>query len=104
VRYLKARNITESKGKVYIKTKLDDSMDKTTVCDMLEAGQRDVDWFASHAEQLKAEYNNTFIAFHDAQVIESDKKLNTLLKKLHAKQVDTSQVLVRFVSKVKTIL
>lgn len=79
-------------------------MSEALVTQMLVSGQSDMAWFESHLDSLKSEYNNKFIAFHNKEVIDADTKLDDLIKRLNEKGVDTSNVFVRFVSKVKAIL
>jgi len=69
---------------------------------MILAGQEDLAWFESNINKLISKYNNKFIAFHNKKVIESDSDLDNLMKKL--KGVDTSNILIKFVSKIKSIL
>ena len=69
---------------------------------MLKSGQEDLEWFDSNLNALLKDFNNMFIAFRNKKVIESDQDLNRLMEKL--KDVDTSNVFVKFVSKVKYIL
>lgn len=69
---------------------------------MLKSGQEDLEWFDSNLNVLLKDFNNMFIAFRNKKVIESDQDLNRLIEKL--KDVDTSNVFVKFVSKVKYIL
>ena len=79
-------------------------MSSQNVMEMLHSGQRDVEWFNSNFSRFKREFNNSFIAFHNEQIIDSDKDLEILMKKLENKKVDTSSVFIEFVSSVKTIL
>ena len=69
---------------------------------MLKSGQEDLEWFDSNLNALLKDFNNIFIAFRNKKVIESDQDLSRLMEKL--KDVDTSNVFVKFVSKVKYIL
>ena len=71
---------------------------------MLKSGQEDLEWFDSNLNALLKDFNNMFIAFRNKKVIESDQDLNSLMEKLKEKDVDTSNVFVKFVSKVKYIL
>ncbi|MFH1637767.1 MAG: hypothetical protein ABIB71_05065 [Candidatus Woesearchaeota archaeon] len=71
---------------------------------MLVTGNNDLMWFDSNIKTIKQNYNNKFIAFHNKKIIDSDAKLNNLLKKLEGEGIDTSKVFVRFVSKVNSIL
>ncbi len=74
------------------------------IVEMLVSGKKDLAWFQSNLDRLILEYNNRFIAFRDEQVIDSDPDLETLMAKLKKKRVDTSNVLIEFVSDVKFIL
>jgi len=71
---------------------------------MLKSGQEDLEWFDSNLNALLKDFNNMFIAFRNKRVIESDQDLNRLMQKLKEEDVDTSNVFVKFVSKVKYIL
>ena len=71
---------------------------------MLLAGQNDLAWFESHLESLRNKYNNRFIAFRDEKVLHADEDVNRLMDRLKREGIDMSSVLVRFVSKVKSIL
>lgn len=77
-------------------------MADTQLVQMLRSGQEDLEWFDSNLNALLNDFNNMFIAFRNKKVIESDQDLNRLMEKL--KDVDTSNVFVKFVSKVKYIL
>lgn len=71
---------------------------------MLRQGQEDLRWYGQNLETLKSEYNNQFVAFNRKRIIESDERLDRLLKKLESKRVDRSTVLIEFVSKTRRIL
>ena len=71
---------------------------------MLKSGQEDLEWFDSNLNKLISEFNNKFIAFSNKKVIESDNNLNELMVKLNEKGIDSSNIFVKFVSKVKYIL
>ena len=75
-----------------------------TIVQMLISGQDDIIWFESNLSYLKSKYDNRFIAFHNKEVIESDTNLDNLLRKLHDKNVDTSNIFIKFISKIKSIL
>ncbi len=79
-------------------------MTQATVLQMLVSGQNDLAWFEASLESLRARYNNQFIAFHNKQVIDSDINLDNLIQRLKTKEVDTSNLFVKFVSKIKAIL
>ena len=71
---------------------------------MLVAGQSDLEWFNSNVNRLIQEFDNKFVAFKDKQIIESDTDLDRLMSKLNKQGVDTSDLFIRFISKIKTIL
>ncbi len=79
-------------------------MTETQIVQMLIKGQNDLQWFDSNLDSLISEYNNQFIAFKDNDVLDSDPDLDNLMSKLHKKKVDTSNIFIRFVSKIKSIL
>ena len=79
-------------------------MSETAISRMILNGQRDLKWFDSNFNKLLSKYNNQFIAFHDEKVIEADADLDSLMKRLKKRGVDTSSILVEFVSRIKSIL
>ncbi len=79
-------------------------MSETQIVQMLKAGQNDLQWFDSNLDRLISKFNNKFIAFKSEDVIDSDPELNTLMLKLKKKNIDTSNIFIKFVSRVKSIL
>ena len=79
-------------------------MNDGSIVQMLVSGRNDLMWFESNVNKLISKYNNQFIAFRNKEVIDSDSKLDNLLYKLKKKNIDTSDVFIKFVSKIKTIL
>jgi hypothetical protein len=79
-------------------------MGDTQVVDMLLLGQQDLSWFNSHSEELKSKYNEKFVAFRNKEVVDSDPNLDSLMEKLRKNKVDTTSVMVRFVSRIKSLL
>ena len=79
-------------------------MESQTIVQMLVSGQNDLHWFDANLDHLIAKFNNQFIAFKNKTVIDFDADLNRLMGKLKEKNVDTSDILVRFVSRIKSIL
>lgn len=79
-------------------------MSEVSVIQMLKSGQQDLAWFGANLQNLIAKYNNKFIAFHNKTVIDSDKKIDDLMNKLKERNIDTSNILIKFISKVKTLL
>ena len=79
-------------------------MNETPIVQMLVSGQNDMMWFESNLESLKSRYNNKFIAFGNREVIDADSTLDNLIKRLDERSIDTSNVFIKFVSKIKAIL
>ncbi len=79
-------------------------MENNSVTQMLVLGQKDLEWFESNLNGLKSKFNNKFVAFHNAKVIDSDSDLDSLMEKLKNRNIDLSNVFVKFISKVKYIL
>jgi len=75
-----------------------------SITQMLVNGQDDLSWFESNLENLRLKYNNEFIAFHNKKILEHDSNLDSLMKKLESKNVNLSNIFIRFISKVKSIL
>ena len=71
---------------------------------MLRTGQEDLQWFDSNLDKLIKEFNNQFIAFRNKEVIESREYLDQLLASLKEQNIDASNVFIKFVSKIKSIL
>jgi hypothetical protein len=79
-------------------------MQSPTVLEMLHSGHEDMVWFNKNESTLIKDFNNYFVAIHNKTVIDSDKNLNTLMKKLKDKKVDVSVVFIEFISDIKSIL
>jgi hypothetical protein len=76
----------------------------SSVIDMLQNGQEDMIWFNQNSEILVKKFNNSFIAFQNKQVLDSDRDLSALLKKLKSEKIDVSTVFIEFISDIKSIL
>lgn len=79
-------------------------MTDQTIVQMLVSGQDDLAWFEDNFTKLKSKYNNKFVAFHNKEIIDADTNVDNLMKKLEQKNIDTSNIFIKFVSKVKAIL
>lgn len=71
---------------------------------MIRNGQEDLQWFDSNLDKLMKEFNNQFIAFRNKEVIESSEDLEKLVSSLKKQNIETSNVFIKFVSKIKSIL
>ena len=71
---------------------------------MLKSGQNDLLWFDTNFNGLLEDYNEKFIAFRNHEVIDADSNLSKLMNRIISKNIDTSNIIVKFVSKIKFIL
>lgn len=71
---------------------------------MLKSGQSDLIWFDSNFNKLLEKHNEKFIAFRNREVIDSNSDLNNLINNLESRHIDTSNIIIKFVSKIKFIL
>ena len=79
-------------------------MNDEDVVQLLLQGQNNLMWFNSNWNELVRDFNNKFIAIENKEVIESDTNLDSLLNKLRSKGVDSSETMIKFVSKIASIL
>lgn len=79
-------------------------MTEQAVVEMLTRGQEDARWFNSNLTAFLEQFNNKFVAFHNKQILGAAETVDELISKLLERQIDPAQVLIRFVSKVKSIL
>lgn len=79
-------------------------MESQAITQMIMSGSKDLQWFDSNLNRLKKEYDNNFIAFHNERIIDADPNLESLIGKLKSRGINLSEVLIKFVSKIKAIL
>lgn len=79
-------------------------MTNAEIVQMLVNARNDQEWFSINFDKFKEEYNNRFIAIRDKSVLDDASRIEDLMEKLEIKGIDTSNVLVKFVTKVKLIL
>ena len=74
------------------------------ILQILVSGKEDLKWFDSNFSNIIETYDNKFVAVQNKRILDSDANLDNLIDKLHKKNIDTSGVLLKFVSRVKLIL
>ena len=79
-------------------------MSGATVNQMLLSGYKTLSWFEVNRKEILSKYDNKFVAFEEEKIIESDSKLDNLIKKLQSRKINPASVLIKFVSKIKSIL
>lgn len=63
-----------------------------------------IEFFRSHLDSITHDHNNEFVAIKEEEIVESGKSMEEVLTKLQKKGEDTSQLLIKFVSKNMFIL
>jgi hypothetical protein len=59
----------------------------------------DFQWFLRSREQLLPKYEDKWVAIYNKKVLDSDKNLTTLVKRLKTKGFKPEQMLIQFLSK-----
>lgn len=72
-----------------------DDFDKSDL-DKLEKLVENFEWFHSHHEILKEEYESQYVSIKDRKVLDSDNDLERLVKRLDIKNYDKS-IAIEFV-------
>ena len=79
-------------------------MENAEIVQLLLKSQNNLEWFGSHLNELMIKFENQFIAIDNQEVIAEDNNFDALLNKLKNKAIDPSNILIKFVSKIKSIL
>jgi len=69
---------------------LDASLDNDNDFVKFEKLRNNFEWFYTHNEELKREYNDQYIAIKDKRQIDNDYNLDLLLKRLNLSNCDES--------------
>ena len=64
----------------------------------LERFSQDVDWISRKQAMLRKQFADKYVAVEGHRVIDSDSRLDRLLKKLKEKGEDPSQIPIEFIS------
>jgi len=78
-------------------------MESALIVGLLNELDRDLRWFNKNQEDLSRQFDDQFIAIKNTGVVASDSSVHALLNKLKEQNLDPAQILIRFVSKIKTI-
>jgi hypothetical protein len=60
---------------------------------------KDFQWFLQSREKLLSKYENKWVAISNNKILDSDKNLTALVKRLKAKGLQPEQTLIQFLSK-----
>ena len=77
---------------------------QSLILDMLRGGQNDLRWYEDNIDTLKLKYDNQFIAFSNQTILGADSNLDNLMMKLKKENIDTSNIFIKFLSKIKFLL
>lgn len=62
---------------------------------------KNVEWFQSHYEKLKSQYNEEYVAIGNGGLLDHDPGLERLVERLRQKQVDMGAVVIEFLTNKK---
>ena len=71
--------------------------------ELLNKTEEDLKWFSRNYNNLVSKFDQQFVAIAEGKVIEADKDLQVVIEKLKTHNLNPSETLIRFVSKIKTI-
>lgn len=63
--------------------------------------KRDLEWFKANYEQIKSQYKGQHVAIKDQAIIDSDKDVMVLFRRLRRKYDDTSSLVIEHISERK---
>ena len=70
---------------------------------LFDEHDRNWSWFRQHYEELVKKFDGEFVALYEQKIIDHDKELNVLIKRIKAKYPE-ERVFVDFVSSEKLML
>lgn len=79
-------------------------MEQVNIVQLLHRSQLNLAWFGSHFAELIKSFDNQFVAIDDEKIIANDSDFDVLLNKLKGANIDPADVLIEFVSRIKSIL
>lgn len=65
----------------------------------LTSFNKDFEWFLRSREELMTKYQDKWVAIHSKKILDSDKDLTALVKRLKTKGFKPEQMLIQFLSK-----
>lgn len=72
--------------------------------ELLKTANEDLEWLANHYDSLLKEHDNQFLAIHEGKVLASSPRLSALLDELKIQTIDSTTVLIKFVTSSAVIL
>ncbi len=74
------------------------------VLELLNQNESDLDWVKNNLNYLQDKYNEEFIAIKEGKVIDHAKLITDLIKKVKKQEINITDTLVYFVSKIAIVL
>ncbi|MBI2578142.1 MAG: hypothetical protein HYW26_00365 [Candidatus Aenigmarchaeota archaeon] len=71
--------------------------EEAQILESLKAFEKDFLWLTENKEAVRKEYKNEYVAVKDGKVIETDKKLDKLIKKLKKRGENPAELVIKFI-------
>ncbi|NOZ81139.1 MAG: hypothetical protein GXP63_05695 [DPANN group archaeon] len=71
---------------------------------ILKLRNEDLEWYNQELSNLKNEYHDEFIAINEKKIIDTDSRMEGIIRKLKQKKIDPASVIIKFISKIDAIL
>lgn len=71
---------------------------------LLNSIEKDLEWFSLNYKNLIKKFNEKFIAIKDESIVAEGHTFEEVISKIESKNLDPTNVLIKFVSKIKIIL
>ena len=68
----------------------------------LSTFEKDTSWFFRNKDKLLEDYENEFVAIENARVIDSDKDIDGLIKRLEGSGKNPATTVIKYVKKLKS--
>lgn len=66
--------------------------------------EKDTNWFFKNKSGLTKDYENKFVAIENEDVIDSDKNLDVLIKRLEKAGKNPATLVIKYIKKINVIL
>lgn len=79
-------------------------MESANILQLLTSGEKDAQWLNKNYSELLTKYPDHFVAVHCGNFVGASQKFKELMEKIESKNLNPSEVMVEFISKIKRIL
>lgn len=77
---------------------------ETQALELLNSNEKDLKWFNSNYNELVKIFSEQFVAIKNEKVIKHNPNFRNIINELERSNINTREVLIQFVSKIKVIL